>query len=246
MWTKRAVFHSLVLTLMLLLSTSQLSASSGKGNDDFYKWQPEGKYDSRGRKGYDDDYYKRHGYELDRRHHHDHYYPRPGSSLRVLPKNYRAVPYRGTKFYFHAGVWYRPSGAQFIVTVPPVGLMVPFLPPYYTTIWIGSIPYYYAAGTYYTWLPERRVYMVTDPPPETEVIEEAELPEQLYIYPTQGQNEEQQATDRYECHKWAKSQTGFDPTQPGGGVAEEQNSQKRADYNRAMKACLEARGYSVQ
>jgi hypothetical protein len=52
---------------------------------------------------------------------------------------------------------------------------------------------------------------------------------------------EQQSADRYECHSWSKSQTGFDPTRPEGGVPPEQNSAKREEYRRAMTACLEAR-----
>ncbi len=44
----------------------------------------------------------------------------------------------------------------------------------------------------------------------------------------------------------ATGQTGFDPTQPGGGVAPDQNGARRQQYQRAMTACLEARGYSVQ
>ena len=34
----------------------------------------------------------------------------------------------------------------------------------------------------------------------------------LYVYPTKGQSQDQQNRDRYECHNWAVSQTGFDPT----------------------------------
>ena len=61
-----------------------------------------------------------------------------------------------------------------------------------------------------------------------------------------GQTEEQQATDKYECHKWANQQSGFDPTQSGGGVSADQNASAHAAYNRAMGACLEGRGYSVK
>ena len=68
----------------------------------------------------------------------------------------------------------------------------------------------------------------------------------FYIYPKNGQSAAQQAADRYECHNWAKSQTGFDPTQPGGGVPPDQNAARGAQYNRAMTACLSARDYSVQ
>ncbi len=61
----------------------------------------------------------------------------------------------------------------------------------------------------------------------------------LYVYPQNGQSEEQQSSDRYECHQWANLQTGFDPTQANGGGNPD-------DYQRAMKACLEGRGYSVR
>jgi outer membrane lipoprotein SlyB len=37
----------------------------------------------------------------------------------------------------------------------------------------------------------------------------------LYIYPSQGQSEEQLADDRYECHSWAVRESGFDPSQWG-------------------------------
>src|SRR5271163_2557109 len=36
----------------------------------------------------------------------------------------------------------------------------------------------------------------------------------LYIYPAKGQNKTKQDEDRYDCHSWAVSQTGFDPSKP--------------------------------
>ena len=33
----------------------------------------------------------------------------------------------------------------------------------------------------------------------------------IFIYPTKGQNQEQQDKDRYECHTWAIKQTGVRP-----------------------------------
>lgn len=49
-----------------------------------------------------------------------------------------------------------------------------------------------------------------------------------FAYPKAGQSEQQQSKDRYECHQWAVSQTGFDPSTapplaaappPAGGYA---------------------------
>lgn len=138
----------------------------------------------------------------------------------------------------------------------------------------------------------------------------------IIAYPTKGQSTDKQNQDRYECHRWAVQQSGFDPTQqvaqtsspppptqtPQGGVlpgaargaavgavggaiggnagkgaaigagagaliggmrrneqmrqqqamqqqsAQAQysaNSAQRNAYNRALSACLQGRGYTV-
>lgn len=188
------------------------------------------------------------GYVFDTRYKHNHYYPPRGYVETALPPKHRVIVHRNVSYHYHDGVWYRPHGSRFVVVLPPIGLVVPILPPFYTTIWVGTVPYYYAGGIYYTWQPEYRSYVVAEAPPEQQVREtlNGNGSDSLFIYPKQGQSEQQQAKDRYECHRWAADQTGFDPTLPGGNVTEDQHAGKRADYHRAMKACLEARGYSVQ
>jgi hypothetical protein len=37
---------------------------------------------------------------------------------------------------------------------------------------------------------------------------------QPLIYPAKGQSAQQQDRDRYECHDWARTQSGYDPSQP--------------------------------
>jgi hypothetical protein len=64
---------------------------------------------------------------------------------------------------------------------------------------------------------------------------------QTYNYPKNGQTDEQQASDRYQCHQWAVSQSGYDPTRNGAGTA-----RARATTSRAVTACMEGRGYSVR
>lgn len=56
----------------------------------------------------------------------------------------------------------------------------------------------------------------------------------VYAYPQAGQSEQQQSRDRFECHQWAVSQTGFDPTtaqplpaQPGYSGPPPQSPQQR-------------------
>jgi len=87
---------------------------------------------------------------------------------------------------------------------------------------------------------------VADPPNDADAPSSPpdNVQQDLIIYPKNGQSKDQQAADQYECHTWAKGQTGFDPTQPGGGQAGG-SSMSRSNYDRAMSACLQARGYQV-
>ena len=41
----------------------------------------------------------------------------------------------------------------------------------------------------------------------------------LFVYPAKGQSNEQLANDRYECHRWAVQESGFDPTVPENKAA---------------------------
>ncbi|MBN2439451.1 MAG: hypothetical protein JXL20_12730 [Deltaproteobacteria bacterium] len=179
----------------------------------------------------------------DSRYHHNRFYPPRGHVIKVLPRDHRVVPHGRTRFYFSGGVWYRPQGSRFTVVVPPIGLFAPFLPPFYETIWLHGVPYYYANNIYYAH--RGNGYVVVEPPKE-EVSQAPPPADQMFIYPRQGQNEQQQADDRYACHRWAVEQTGFDPTQPPGGSPEPLKIEKRADYQRAMSACLDGRGYTVK
>ena len=184
----------------------------------------------------------------DGRYNHDRSYPSHGYVYGSLPRGYVNVHYHGSPYYYRGGAWYRPYGPRFVVVAPPIGIGVGFLPPFYTTVWFGGVPYYYADQTYYMWRPERREYVVTHPPGEHQPDPgaPASSTEDIFVYPKNGQSEAQQSTDRYECHAWAVQQSGFDPTRPGGGVAESENDARRADYRRAEGACLEGRGYSVK
>jgi len=172
------------------------------------------------------------------------HFPGPGPMVDVLPFGYRVVLYGDDPYYFCGGVWYRPYGPRFVVTVPPFGLVVPVLPPGCVTVWVGGVPYCLADGVYYAPYGER--YIVVAPPDKDKAGDGQTDPAKLYIYPRQGQSEQQQADDRYACHNWAVGQTGFDPTHPAEGMSQQQKWQKRLDYDRAMGACLEGRGYTVK
>ena len=64
-------------------------------------------------------------------------------------------------------------------------------------------PYYYSP--YYTPPP---VIIREQPPAYFQPAPSST--ERIFVYPRQGQSEELQAKDRYECHSWAVSQTHYD------------------------------------
>ena len=200
------------------------------------------------------------GQVLDSRYNHGRYYPQAGTVRATLPEGYRPYFHGGNRYYFSGGVWYAPRGPGFVVIAPPAGLVVGVLPPYYSTVWFGGVPYYYADNVYYTWQPDQNGYAVANPPSDPDAPPDAPAPppdqqppppdsgvqNDLMIYPKNGQTKEQQSADQFECNNWAKGQTGFDPTQPGGGSAATGNPDvARGNYDRAMSACLQGRGYQV-
>ena len=203
------------------------------------------------------------GAHYDARYSHNRYYTSPGVSVAAVPGRPYVVAHGGGHYYYSGGIWYAPYGPHYVVVGPPVGVFVPVLPPFYTTVWFTGVPYYYANNTYYTYAGPQG-YEVVDPPGDpSSAVQGPQGPpypgapppapggghpegEDIFVYPQQGQSPDQQANDRYDCHKWASSQTGFDPTQAGGGVAPDQTVARGDDYRRAMRACLEGRGYSVR
>ncbi len=178
----------------------------------------------------------------DSRYDHNRLYPVRGQFRTALPHDHWSVLHHGIRFFFSGGVWYLPQGLRFIVTMPPIGLVVPFLPSSYVTVWVGGTPYYYANEVYYAHRGDG--YVVVEPP-KGEVSRTTPV-DRLFIYPRLGQSEAQQAEDREACHGWAVEKVGYDPRQPAGEAAEGASAEKRSDYSRAMSACLDGRGYTVK
>jgi hypothetical protein len=161
-----------------------------------------------------------------------------------------------TGAYWRGGYW---NGGYWPRAYYGLGFswFLPVLPLAYATYWWGGLPYYYANDVYYTYDPNYQGYIATDPPPVANSSGAATssdssappadnaqsapgpngpidgAPAQIFMYPKNGQSAEQTATDRAECQKWATDQAG--------SVA-----QNGANYNRAMVACVEGRGYSAR
>ena len=80
---------------------------------------------------------------------------------------------------------------------------------------------------------------------------QAKQPTGLIVYPAGGQTPEQQARDEQACHAWAQQQAGPSAPAPSADSAAKAGKAKadsatRGAFKRAMVACLEGRGYTVQ
>jgi hypothetical protein len=127
------------------------------------------------------------------------------------------------------------------VVRPPYGAVIADRPAFFTLLTIGAVAYWYANGVYYR--EHSGGYEVVPPPVESA---STVAPAKNYVYPRQAQSAQQQAADEYECHRWAVSQTGFDPSGTATGQSAASSPAQRDNYQRATNACLEGRGYTVR
>lgn len=180
--------------------------------------------------------YRRRG-NHNRRHH------RIGHQVRTLPRRHSHFISNNHSYYYGDGFFYRPNNLGFVVVGAPYGFRLSVLPWGYATFHLSTNRYHYVNDTYYRWYPETQDYaVVAEPEGATDALHQASIvaASPLYIYPTEGQNEEQRDQDRFECHLWAVEETGFDPSYS------EPDKQANGNYSRAITACLEGRGYSVK
>lgn len=181
---------------------------------------------------------------LDKRHGHGHSYPDRDSIVASAPRGSYRVRVGAERYWFNAGVWYHHDGAHIVVVDAPLGGVVPVLPPFYTTVVAGHVPYYYANDTYYVYAPREGAYQVVAPTLDAPPVAAAPAAD-FFAYPRTGQSPQLQATDRSECGRWATEQTGFDANRAPDDALPSVAGPRRSDYLRAISACLDARGYTV-
>lgn len=158
-------------------------------------------------------------------------------TVKALPKGHHKVTHRGKSYFYSAGRFYRHNKGAYVSIVAPLGAIVPVLPNGYISFGIGSRRHFYFEGTYYRQAQDG--YVVVEKPTEAE-DELAYGSDKLMIYPAAGQTDEQRDRDRYECHAWSSDEAHFDPSDG------DSDPMLRADYDRAMEACMLARDYVVR
>ncbi|AYG46803.1 hypothetical protein DV532_21945 [Pseudomonas sp. Leaf58] len=119
------------------------------------------------------------------------------------------------------------------------GARVQYLPAHAREVWLGGTQYFLVDNTYYQYLADSREYVVVNPPAGAPAPINGGY--DVVAYPMYGQGLQQQDQDRYQCHRWAVNQSGFDPATasyaPPANVTEH--------YRRALGACFSGRGYSI-
>jgi len=68
---------------------------------------------------------------------------------------------------------------------------------------------------------------------------------EVFVYPKQGQSQDQFERDQFECHKWAEGQTGVNPSQPSAAVAAPMPEQGGAIRGGARGAAVGAIGGAI-
>jgi hypothetical protein len=70
------------------------------------------------------------------------------------PRLHVTIGYRHRHYWYAGGFYYWPFGSRYVLVIPPVGIVVPLLPPTYSIVYVRDVPYYYASGSYYVATPE--------------------------------------------------------------------------------------------
>ena len=89
----------------------------------------------------------------------------------------------GGRYHYRGGRWYRDGWFWFDTGIAAltIGAIAASLPPRYSTVYVGGMPYYYCDGIYYRPAPEG--YMVVPAPAPAPVIMAPSAPAQVIVTP---------------------------------------------------------------
>jgi hypothetical protein len=158
-----------------------------------------------------------------------------GLVVPFLPLGYSTAWYGGSPYYYANDVYYvsQPGRGYRVVAAPDSQIISET----YVYDVPGPTPVVAAPPVTYAPTPS---YVQQAAPSQAQTQTQPQAQAQLYAYPNKGQTATQSTFDRIECERWGSGQTGY---APGQSV---EDAKRKADYTRAVSACLEGRGYSVK
>jgi len=169
--------------------------------------------------------------------------PRVERRVGINRSAYYPIRVKGRNYFYRDGQYYLRRSGRYLTIAPPLGARVGFLPRSAISFDIGPRRYFRVGLTWYLHR-EKDIYEVVENPRVSSEADQVTTYEQqqvdMVVYPAGGQSAEQQDRDRYECYRWAKEQSAYDPTLPN------QDLSNKDVYARAMTACLESREYTVR
>ena len=90
--------------------------------------------------------------------------PHWGHSYKVVPHGYYVYPYRGVRYHYYNGVYYKPVGNKYVIVNPPVGIRVKTLPAGNVRFVVRGRTYFYYYGTFYVRSVNTNEYVAIAPP----------------------------------------------------------------------------------
>ncbi|HEX7740972.1 MAG TPA: DUF6515 family protein [Sphingobium sp.] len=165
-----------------------------------------------------------------------------GVMVPFLPPFYTRIWVGPYPYYYANDVYYAPGPQGYTVVAPPSGTVSMAPPPGTPLAPDNAVTELGPVNNGVQQMAPLPAVSSAPMPPSAAAVAPPSVAQaggsQLFIYPRQGQGAEQQSRDRNECNSWAVAQTGRDPANSGG--------QMDADFQRAIGACLDARGYTVK
>jgi hypothetical protein len=168
--------------------------------------------------------------------------PPLGIVIPFLPPDYTTLWFDSFPYYYANDVYYAPyQSGGYVVVDPPANIDSAVVGP---------------PGEEEP--PTAAIYPPPPPPPPPSSVQSSETEtaikvvpsppepaadagsEPMFVYPAKGQSVSRMNKDRTQCAKQATGQTDYDPASGVGDTLQ------RDDYQSAVKACLEGRGYTVK
>jgi len=97
-------------------------------------------------------------------HHHYRHLPRRGAVVISVHRSAVVITFRGIRFHYHAGIFYKPKGTAYVIVRPPIRVRISVLPVGHRRIVIGPRVYFYYYGTFYVKAADKDEYEVVDAP----------------------------------------------------------------------------------
>lgn len=90
--------------------------------------------------------------------------PKWGKTYTSVNRKAYRIAYRGLNYFYYSGIYYKKSGAKYVIARAPIGIRVSMLPRKHVEFVIKGRKYFYYYGTYYVKVDSSNEYETVSPP----------------------------------------------------------------------------------